>query len=105
MKRSETQNYWQQQLDAMVLSGLTQLAWCRENQIPYNTLSYWRKKLPVICKQKHPGPDQFIAIDLSHSATVHPLQPIAIETPRGYRLLCSDASQLALLAQLIQVVN
>jgi hypothetical protein len=37
--------YWQQQIDACKASGMNKSKYCRQNQINYDRLMYWQKKL------------------------------------------------------------
>jgi hypothetical protein len=43
-KQSE-EIYWQQQVDACKASGMNKSKYCRQNQINYDRLMYWQRKL------------------------------------------------------------
>ncbi len=43
--RKEKRRYWEEQIRRFGESGLTQVEYCRRNQISRDRLNYWRKRL------------------------------------------------------------
>ena len=46
--------YWKQHIEAWKLSGLSQIAFCNENDLPYHRFVYWRGKFGGSTRQKTP---------------------------------------------------
>ena len=36
---------WQQRILQQQASGLNIIRWCEQNQVPYNTFTYWKRRL------------------------------------------------------------
>ena len=45
MTREQKRQLWLERLQDMDKSGLTQKAWCKNNNIPYSTFRYWSDQL------------------------------------------------------------
>ncbi len=41
----EKRKLWEERIEAFSASGLSQAAWCREQDLPAHQLSYWLRKL------------------------------------------------------------
>jgi hypothetical protein len=48
--RQAKRDYWSHHIDTWQISGLTQVQYCRENQLNKCTFAYWKSKL-----EKHPS--------------------------------------------------
>ena len=71
--------YWQQHINDLKSSDLTQVAYCLQNDIKQNTLYYWRQKLSSSTNKSK----QFIPVTLHSVATARVLlgTQVAIELP------------------------
>jgi len=47
---SQLKDYWAIELQQWIESGLNGLRYCKENELFYNRLAYWRKKMANQCK-------------------------------------------------------
>ena len=45
MTAAQRKEMWQQRLEQLKASGMTQKDWCRQNGIPETTLRYWSRRL------------------------------------------------------------
>ena len=71
--------YWQQHINDLKSSDLTQVAYCLQNDIKQNTLYYWRQKLSSSTNKSK----QFIPVTLHSVATARVLlgTKVVIELP------------------------
>ena len=47
--REQKRSQWRERFEEWRVSGLSAAAWCRNNNIPYPTFCYWKKRLEKTC--------------------------------------------------------
>ena len=60
------EEYWQNEITKWQSSGLSQLAYCKQNHLKPSRFSYWKKKLSII---KAANSDDYRMIKLGHIST------------------------------------
>ena len=53
-KRHQLQEIWKQRITEWQQSGLTQVDWCRKNNLKASQLTYWKKRLQAPDKKLKP---------------------------------------------------
>lgn len=61
MSNQAKQILWNERIDSFLASGLSQRAWCQEQGLPPQQLSYWLRKHHR--KEGHPGTSRWVSID------------------------------------------
>lgn len=93
---------WKQRLQHLCDSGLTQKAWCEQNQIPLTTLRYWKRKLSTKREQvSHdmgwfPIETDSFPVDLSKTDV--------IVKKAGIQIVISDHADPVLCQNLLQIL-
>jgi len=59
---------WKEKIENWQSSGKTITAWCKENNIPYNTFQYWRKQLGYTSRKNETIPSPFIELQEESSS-------------------------------------
>lgn len=62
MTKLENQTLWRSRIEEQLLSELTQSAWCKQNNINYQSFQYWKKRLKQIVSDGESGSVQFISL-------------------------------------------
>jgi hypothetical protein len=84
--------YWKQQVDACNASGMNKSKYCRHNQINYDRLMYWQKKL----KNKTSTP--FVPVKIKKEPMTQIDQPICtLMLSSGHVLKIHDEKALSLI--------
>ena len=84
--------YWQQQIDACKASGMNKSKYCRLNQINYDRLMYWQKKL------KGETSTSFIPVKIKEEPTKGIDQPMStLILSSGHVLKIHDEKALSML--------
>ncbi len=91
---------WKERLDDLKASGLTQKAWCQENQIPQSTLRYWIRKLK---SEASAVPSSWLQLDPARQTMTIPDSEIIVQRA-GIRIILSPASDPALGRRLVQLL-
>lgn len=84
--------YWQQQINACKASGMNKSQYCRQNQINYDRLMYWQKKLT---KEK---PTLFVPVQIKKEPPPLIDQPICtLILSSGHALKIHDEKALSII--------
>lgn len=59
---SESTLQWSEKIKSQMLSGKNAVQWCREQDIPYSTFAYWRKRLQKNNPSQNSKSSQFIEL-------------------------------------------
>jgi len=88
---AEKRRYWEEQVQCWRGSGLSQKEYCRQNQLPENRLTYWKKRFtkveaPVSFVQVQFGGDGRSKINLSQGSGLRLIvgKKHEIEVARGF---------------------
>jgi hypothetical protein len=85
-------NYWQQQVESCEASGMNKSKYCRQNQLNYDRLMYWQKKL------KKETPTSFIPIKIKKEPTISIDQAICtLMLSSGHTLKIHDEKALSMI--------
>lgn len=91
--------FWDKQIQAWQQSGLTQIDYCRQNNLKNHQWCYWRRKI-----LKPSNTDvTFVPLSFSPSKISRPY--ISVVTPNGYRVECDHAVDIPKLRQLLTTVR
>lgn len=63
---------WRQRLDEQVSSGLSQKAWCRENNINFHNFAYWKKRFRELSNEDS-LPQQFVKLSTKPLSNTTPI--------------------------------
>ena len=92
---------WQQRIQEWKESGLSQTAWCKQQNLKPTQLSYWHRKFEP--KTAEPAKNQhsnaFIPIAVAEKPAVSPL---TLGLPNGASITGIDESNLGLARQLME---
>ena len=95
----EKRQFWEDHIQAWQQSGLTQVEYCRQNNLKNHRWWYWRKRISF-------SPDTdvtFVPLHFSSSQTLR--SGISMVTPNGYRIEIDNGFDFAKLRQLITAVR
>jgi hypothetical protein len=91
--------YWQQQVDAWKLSGLSQAEFCKVNELLYHRFVYWRGKFEGISSKPQVNQSRggFAAVSVRHDVD----RGLTLSLPNGLvvRGICSE--NLSVVRQLL----
>ena len=100
---------WQQRLQSWRKSGLNQTQWCKQNNIKPNQFCYWKQKLAgTSTSQKNDkSVSGFVPVALAPEPQTRQVEPtpFSISLPNGVRISDIDRSNLALVSQLIGMLQ
>ena len=97
----QKRGFWEEHIELWQQSGLTQLAYCRNNQLKAHQMTYWKKRLD----QSGAGV-AFVPLQFAGTLPV-PVSKAAFKliTPNGYRVDILPGFDPATLKQLVSVVK
>jgi len=92
--------YWQQQVEAWKLTGLSQAEFCKVNELLYHRFVYWRGKFDGISRKSQANKNQggFAAVNVRHDVD----RGLTLSLPSGLvmRGICSE--NLSVVRQLLE---
>ena len=92
---------WQQRIQEWKASGLSQAAWCKQQNLKPTQLSYWHRKFEPKtaepAKKQHPNAFNPIAV-----AEKPVISPLTLSLPCGASITGIDESNLELVRQLME---
>ena len=93
--------HWKTHIESWQRSGLTQIAYCRENGLKLHQFTYWKKRI------QHKDRDiAFVPLRFSRNlpAVVNPSN-IHLTTPNGYKIELSGTFDQSIVRQLLHTVR
>lgn len=98
----ETQNYWSKHINAWKASGLTQAAYCEQQNLNLNQLIYQKSKLDGKHQPKNNVPSSgFAAVTVSPARS----EGLTLTFPTGIQLSGIDANNLTLAKQVMGLLK
>ncbi len=95
----EKRQFWEKHIQSWRQGGLTQLEYCRQNNLKNHQWWYWRRRF-----SNSPDPDvTFVPLRFSSSKISR--SGISVVTPNGYRIEIDDGFDFSKLRQLITAVR
>lgn len=94
---TELNLFWQSHIEAWQSSGLTQAAYCKENDLIIHRFGYWKRKLldtPLVT----PEPDGFVTLN-----PVVVTSPLVLQLPNQLRIEGITPDNLHLTKQLAEL--
>ena len=92
--------YWQQQVEAWKLTGLSQAEFCKVNELLYHRFVYWRGKFEGISRKPPANQNRggFTAVNVRHDVD----RGLTLSLPNGLvmRGICSE--NLSVVRQLLE---
>lgn len=99
---SERLNYWQQQIEDWITSGLSAPKFCQSNDLTYHCFVYWRRKLDP--KKSAHCPD-ISASGFVQASSVSPIKnELVLSLPNGVLLKGITTDNIAVVRQLLEVL-
>lgn len=97
--KQENQSLWERRIKEQKASGITEQAWCKQNQLTKHTYYYWHKRICVASNPPIEKQTLFVEVkpETESKKTVKKLQ---IQW-RDLQLEISDSAEAALAAELI----
>ena len=100
MTSQERQQFWQQHIGALQVSGLSGAAFCKQRDLNYAQFNYWRKKLqPVDVPEKPTG---FAQVRQLAGSPSYPSDGLSIHLPSGISFTGIDADNLGTVLALLR---
>lgn len=91
--------FWENHIQAWQQSGLTQVEYCRQNNLKNHRLWYWRKRF------SDSSDTGVTFVPLSFSSSKISRSDIRVVTPNGYRFEFNQGFDVSKLRQLITAVR
>ena len=95
----EKRQFWEEHIQAWQQSGLSQVEYCRRNNLKDHQWWYWRKRI------SHPPDTDVTFVPLRFSSNKTSRTGISVVTPNGYRIECDTGFDFSKLRQLILAVR
>ncbi len=97
----ERTQFWQHHIQAWQESGLSQVEYCRRNDLIRHRFGYWRKRI------ESPQNDDvsFVPVTLHSNRSGLASQVVSVTTPNGYRIELGNGSDPILIRQLMQTIQ
>lgn len=96
-------DHWRQHIDDWRHSGLSQQAFCRNQDLKYHQFHYWRKKLSRTSHQE--APSRSSALVPVRYQPPSPVGDLSVYLPNGMSVRGITSDNLALVAQLLEVLR
>lgn len=80
----QRRRFWEHHIEQWQKSGVSQAAYCRNNQLKAHRFYYWRRRLPISQNRV-----SFLPVAFSRS-TEHHHPKIRIQTPNGFIIEIAD---------------
>ena len=98
---NKKRRFWKAHIERWRTSGLSQVAYCRDNGLAPHQLTYWKKRLVPADTGV-----SFVPLKLTGNLPVPAARcPINLFTPNGYRIEVGTGFDPMVLKQLISVVS
>ena len=101
MTTKQRQHDWQQIMTECQASGLSGMAFCKQQSISYHQFTYWRSKLRQTTELGHPTPRsgfaRVSAVDSGHSAT-----ELTVTLPTGLSITGLRGDNIELLGPILR---
>lgn len=95
----EKRKFWENHIQAWQQSGLTQVEYCRQNNLKDHRWWYWRKRI------LQPAEPDVTFVPISFSSSKTSSSAISVVTPNGYRIEIDNRFDFSKLRQLITAVR
>ena len=95
----EKRQFWENHIQAWQQSGLTQVEYCRQNNLKNHRWWYWRKRI------SNPCDTDVTFVPLRFSSNKISQAGIRVVTPNGYRIEFDSGFDFSKLRQLIAAVR
>ena len=99
LNSKDKHKFWENHIQASQQSGLTQVEYCRENNLKNHQWWYWRKRI------SHPSDTDVTFVPLRFSSSKISQAGIRVVTPNGYRIELDPGFDFSKLRQLITAVR
>lgn len=91
---------WRSHIEAWEATGLSQMGYCRANDLSYSQFIYWRRKLrPPEQSSPAQGPGGFVPV--THALPAMSQEGLTVALPNGVELRGITADNLVLAKQLL----
>lgn len=101
-KTSTTDTEWLERIQSWQQSGLSQNAWCQQNDISASKFGYWKRKLETISAAKPAQHSAFVpVIPDQQSAEPSANSQLTVAFPNGVTVSGINETNLSLVKQLI----
>lgn len=99
----DKRQFWEDHIQAWQQSGLSQVEYCRRNNLKDHQWWYWRKRISQPCDTDV----TFVPLHFSSSKITNQISrgAISVVTPNGYRIECDNDFDVSKLRQLITTVR
>jgi len=95
----DKRQFWEEHIQVWQHSGLSQVEYCRRNNLKNHRWWYWQKRISQPC-------DTDVAfVPLHFSSSKISLTGISVVTPNGYRIECDNGVDFSKLRQLMLAVR
>ena len=91
--------FWVSHIQAWEQSGLSQVAYCRKNDLKMHRWWYWRKRIST------PSATDVTFVPLGFSSSKISQSSVSVVTPNGYRIEIDNGYDITKLRQLVSAVR
>ena len=95
----EKRQFWEEHIQAWQQSGLTQVEYCRQNNLKNHQLCYWRKRF------SDPPDTDVTFVPVRFSSSKISRYGISVVTPNGYRIEFDNGFDFSKLRHLITAIR
>lgn len=99
LNSKEKRKFWEDHIQAWHQSGLSQVEYCRENNLKNHQWWYWRKRI------SHSSDTDVTFVPLRFSSSKISQSSVSVVTPNGYRIEIDDGYDITKLRQLVAAVQ
>ena len=101
-KTGTTDTEWLERVQSWQQSGLSQSAWCQQNDISVSKFGYWKRKLEAVSASKPAQHSAFVPV----TPAPQPLEPttnseLTVVLPNGVTVSGINEGNLSLVKQLV----
>ena len=93
---------WRKEIEQWQESGLTQAAYCKQNNLLPHQLGYWKRKLNPKPSKKSPQP-KFAKVNVKPS--LQATSCLSLQLPNGYRINGITPENLSALSQILGLLK
>lgn len=98
-KPTDPSTFWQEHVTAWQASGLTQKAYCEEQDLRYSAFGYWVRKLHSEANDRQAAAPGFVPVTLAPTTG-----NLVVALPNGLEIRGIEAGNLALVKQLLDTL-
>ncbi|NOG31685.1 IS66 family insertion sequence element accessory protein TnpB [Halomonas sp. TBZ9] len=104
MTHQEREQYWQQQVTEWQASGLSGMAFCKQQALTYHQFSYWRQKLLASASATKEPAAGFATVAYPNTGTAKEIDStgLAVSLPGGITITGLHAGNVALLGDILR---